>query len=308
MEERVRKARLSLRLPLVVGGIGFALCALAFMALGIYVYWDSPKIIGFLAAWIPFAFSILIAFFPSTKEMKHPWLQWTWRATVVVLGFGGSAMFWHQEELSDRENAAQTQSAVNKAVSQANEHSDKKFNEMQGKVTDLGNSLTKSFSDQMGKTETDLTSSIGKVGKPDPPERPRFTFSLWEENVKTFPLESEVLSPDVDGSYHISFAVRNDSAVQAQGIEEWVHICDLCAFAVDPPGFDRPKGMDERERHRSIPGMNGGVTLVEGNEIRVKAPNLSRFSMIFKVTCGTCGEVEATKEYWIVQKPTLIQQ
>jgi hypothetical protein len=44
--------RMSLRVPLVVGGASLAACGLAFLGFGLYIYWDSPKLINFLAAWI----------------------------------------------------------------------------------------------------------------------------------------------------------------------------------------------------------------------------------------------------------------
>ena len=64
--------RMSIRTPLVIGGAGIAACGIAFLSFGLYILWDSPRLINFLAAWIPFVLSILFAFVPSGKEMKHP--------------------------------------------------------------------------------------------------------------------------------------------------------------------------------------------------------------------------------------------
>ena len=67
--------RMSLRTPLVVGGVGLGMCACAYLGFGLYIYWDSSKLIKFLAAWIPFVLSILFAFVPSGKEMKREWIK-----------------------------------------------------------------------------------------------------------------------------------------------------------------------------------------------------------------------------------------
>ncbi len=80
-------------------------------------------------------------------------------------------------------------------------------------------------------------------------------------------------------------------------------------LAGDPKGFDKPEGTDDRERHRTIPGMNPGVVVLEGNEVEVKVPSqLSKFSMVFKATCNNCDGVQTTKEYWITIYPSLSQQ
>jgi len=118
---------MSLRRPLMVAGAGFGLCACAYLVCGLFLYWNSPELINFLAAWIPFVLSVLFAFVPAGKEMKHEWMKWSWRGGVVAIGFFWSVMLWHQQDLNSQTSAAQTQGALGSAVSQANSHADQQF-------------------------------------------------------------------------------------------------------------------------------------------------------------------------------------
>ena len=177
---------MSVRRPIWIALTGFAACALSFLLFGLYLYWNSPKLINFLAAWIPFVLSILFAFVPSVKEMKHAWIKWTWRSGVLAVGFFWSVMLWHQQDLTDQANSKQTQEAIQTAVTDANRHADEKIGGVQHQVETLGTNLgetTKEISSQLGKTETDLTNTIGKVGKPEPPEPAKLEFSLWKEGM-----------------------------------------------------------------------------------------------------------------------------
>lgn len=306
--EKQNATRKSIRQPLIVAAIGVGLCAAAFMLCGLIVYWNSAKLINFLAAWIPFAFSVLFAFVPSAKEMKHEWTKWVWRSGVVVIGFAWSVMLWHQQDLIDQSSTNQISSAVGAAVQQANEHSDGKFGEAKRQIDELGSGLHKDIAQGLSQAEKDLGASIGKVGKPDPPEKAKLVFSLWSNNASysNFPIESENLSPDANGIYHIQFVVKNDSSVAAQGIEVWVAICDSCEFAGEQKGFDHFAGMGERERHRSIPSMNSGTNLLEGNELTVR-PKLGPrqpFAVSFRSACNTCGpEVDRSRQFWIHPMP-----
>lgn len=266
--------------------------------------WGNLHLVNFIVAWLPAVFSILVAFIPD-KDLGTR-MRLTWRGILIFCGVLYSVFLWHQQDLTDRATAQQTQDAVNQAVQQANAHSDTKFDQVQRQVNGLDQSLDKTtatIGKQLDQTESDLDKSIGKVGKPDPPERPNFTFSLWKDDLTAdkYPLLSESLTPEPDGNFKVRFAIRNDSSVVAQGIEEWIQICDRCVFAKEPSGFDKPEGSNDRTRHRIIPTVNAGVTVIEGNEFEVKPPLPgNRFSMIFRVTCSTCGPVQVTKEYWVI--------
>lgn len=272
--------------------------------------WDNLHFVNFIVAAIPTVLSILFAFIIDKDLESH--MRFRWRLSIVGVGMLYSLFLWHQQDLTDKANADQTDKAISTAVERANAHSDQKFGEIQGRVDGLGNKVDKqseNFVSQIGKTETDLATSIGKVGKPDPPERPKLTFSLWKDELRgeDFPLEEDAISPDANGNYQVRFAIRNESSVVAQGIEIWVRVCDLCTFGTEPKEFESFKGMDVRERHRSIPALNPGVTLIEGNEFSVKIPpQLTRFSMMFRSTCNTCGPVAVTKMYWVTALPASV--
>ena len=305
-----QRGRMSYRPALLCAAAGLTLCVSCWLAWGIRTYWDSPHLINFLASWIPLVFSILFAFVPSGREMKHEWVKWTWRTGVIAVGLFCSVLLWHQQAVNDEASTLQINHAVSTAVSSANSHTDQKFSgvatqvdSVQQKIQDIGKELE--------QDANNIDANIGKVGKPAPAVRPKLDFSLWNEesSQNIFPEQSEALAPDALGNYDITFAIRNDSSVAAQGIEEWVHICDGCMFVGEPKGFDRPQGMSDKERHRSIPGMNPGVTIIEGNKFKVRPPpNSARFALVFKSTCGTCGGVTTTKEFWIVESSFSLPQ
>ena len=168
-----------------------------------------------------------------------------------------------------------------------------------------------SLQSQIGKTEDDLNTSIGKVGKPEPPERPKLQFSLWRDDLgpDEFPLKSTSVQPDKDGNLPVSFIVKNDSGVQAEGGEIWAYICDVCSFAKEPTAFDKPDGLTNHARHRSIPAMNPGVSIRENNTISIKVnqAGVAFTQIIFKSTCKTCGPPETSKQFMIHVEPSLSQ-
>jgi len=280
--------------------------------------WGNLHIVNFIVAGIPTVLSILFAFVID-KDLERRMKAW-WRVSIIGAGLLYSTFLWHQQDLTDKENARQTNEAVTSAVQQANVHSDQKFGDMQKQVTGLGTSVAglgtslsqteQSLQSRLDKTEHDLDASIGKVGKPAPAEHPKLIFSLWKDGLfgSEFPLESESLSPDAEGSYHVVFFIKNDSQVQALGVEEWITICRDCSFASEPRGFDKPKGVTDQERHRVLPGgMNPNTAMLEGNEFDVKVPKwIPRFAVAFKATCNNCSSISFTKDLWITKAPYTI--
>jgi hypothetical protein len=297
--------RLSLRIPLVVGGTGFAACALAFLGIGLHIFWNSPRLINFLAAWIPFILSILFAFVPSGKEMKHQWIKWTWRGGVVVVGFFWSVMLWHQQDLSDQANAAQTKGALGSAVSQADDHADKQFKRVQDQVSDVKNDLKTTEDDittRLDQSTSSINAGLGKVGKPDPPELAKLVFSLWKEPLKVadFPILSTPIQQQDDQTIQADYYFRNVSNASADTIDVWIHICSICSFAKEPEGFDKPVGIDEQTRHRQFGFLNGGVAFQKSTVLfklnSQMPPTGMTVGLSFSYSCKTCGGVKSTND------------
>ncbi len=292
---RAQAQKMSLRPPIIVGAIGFGLCAVAFFVLGVHTYWDSPRLINFLAAWIPFVLTVLFAFVPSAKEMKHPWIKWMWRGGVMAVGFGWSAMLWHQQALTDTENQQQIQ----KAVANANAPLERKFTAVQqdvgilgGQVQTLGKSLdntSKILSDAVKASSDRLDASIGKVGKPESPIPARLVFTLFDLAATVDkPVLSKTIQPDSDGNFPVEWAFINASESTADQIDVWIQVCDKCSFAKEPEGFEKIPGADEHVRHRLIQSINGSVAF-EKVTILVKCSLSNPFQIGFKYACKTCG-------------------
>lgn len=303
--------RMSLRAPLILGAVGFAVCGVAFLAFGLYILWDSSRLINFLAAWIPFVLSVLFAFVPSGKDMKHPWIKWGWRCGVVIIGFCWSVMLWHQQDLTDKANVKQIQDAVEKSVTDANNHSDEKIGGVQKQVETVEQNLddTKTeISAQLGKTETNITNSIGKVGKPAPPELAQLQVSLWEEgqDVASEPVETESITQNTDGSVTVQFLIRNVSDVGAEDPDLWVLICAQCAYTKEPDGFEKPPDIGiGQERHIHIHGtLNPGVAF-KILSVSFKSDVFSSpYAIGFKDSCTNCGAIKPLKKFIVNVEPT----
>jgi hypothetical protein len=292
----------------------FLACSAVVFARIVFLYgdgiWNDAHAINFLAAWIPSVVSVLVAFVPD-KDLERR-VKLRWRLSIILCGFVYSFVVWHQQDLNDRAASKTTGDAVGRAVSQANSHADEKFEGVQKQVTGIGESLDKTqkaLSDEVDKSSAALTASIGKVGKPDPPEIPKLRFSLWRDDLRqdTVPLESTSVQADKDGAFEVPFFIMNDSSVVAQNVEIWVQLCDSCSFAKEPEGFDKPEGTVDRVRHRSLGSIAAGAAIRDKNTVlvRVNVPNASSFSIVFKSTCLTCGRIQLTKEFWINTGPIL---
>lgn len=302
--------RMSLRAPLLWGAAGFAACGVAFLAFGLYILWDSPRLINFLAAWIPFVLSVLFAFVPSGKEIKHPWIKWGWRSGVVVVGFFWSIMLWHQQDLSDKANAKQTQEAIGTAVSKANAHADPQFTAVQSQVADVRGNLAaveKDLESKMDQSTSAISTGIAKVGKPEPPETAKLVASLWEDTADlNHPVTEQTISPDSDGNYPVSFTLINVTDTAAKAVDFWVQICSQCAFAREPDGFVKNAGISEQARTKNIQQLNPGANLEKQTIIvRNNASGLpAGFEIAIHYSCETCGKMQPFQKLIIHYPPS----
>src|ERR1022692_1354441 len=106
--------RMSMRIPSFIGIATVVFCALIWLCRGMYVYWDDPKIVNFLAAWIPLVLSILVAFVPEHQMTVKKKIMW--RGSVILVGFIWSVVLWHQQDITDRIARADQERMVTNAV------------------------------------------------------------------------------------------------------------------------------------------------------------------------------------------------
>jgi hypothetical protein len=301
---------------------GFLLvCICVVIARFIYLYWgsfwNSAHTINFLVAWIPSVLSVLVAFVPE-KDLERR-MRLRWRFAVVAFGFIYSLMLWHQQGLNDLANSQQTQTAISTAVSQANDHSDKQFDRTQGQITDVRNNLEateKNLASKVDESTSTISTGLGKVGKPEPPELPRLEFSLWKDNIQEaeFPILTAIVQQEDDGTIPVEYFFRNSSSVSADSVEVWVHICSLCSFAKEPDGFEKPAGINEQSRHRVLSSFNPGVSF-QKSEVAFKfnSPTPIIKMQVFKVgisfsySCKNCGGAKTTRDFMLSVIPSLGQ-
>jgi len=257
-------------------------------------------------ACIPFFASILFALWPEVNRTHI-----AWRLAIVLGGLLWSLLLGRQDYLNLQASRSDTQAAITTAVGSANKHSDQQIAGLDSKVDESTSSLNKRLDDvaatvssQVAKSETDITTDIGKVIVP-PPKYAELQFTFFDEDQSKFPISSETLTPDANGIFSADFTATNISDTTADEAETWVILCDECAFAGEPSGFDRPVGTVETMRHKKFGNVNPG-TSVEKMTIEIKPMRpFSEIRLAFKYSCGTCGRIPPLQSFTIWAAPSL---
>jgi hypothetical protein len=275
--------------------------------------WGSLRLVNTVVNLTPTFLAILFAFVVDKDLADRMRWRWLFRSFVICCGIGLSLLLWHQQSLADIQSQNQIQTAVNQAVDKANAHSDEQFGKVQTKVgtldtkvdglgTQIGNTKD-SISESLNKATGDLNTSLGKVGKPDPPELAKLQFSFVSLDATTEPIETLAVQQAPDGTISFPFIVRNISNVQAEGVDIWVNICKVCTYAEEPADFEHVKGAREWERHRVIPAINAGVGFGIMT-IKLKAPlGFPSIGTSFVGSCKNCGPLMRTKDYLLLVSP-----
>jgi hypothetical protein len=312
-------ARISWKRPIYASIPGPVCCLGIIIARWLFLHWGEPDLllilINFGVAWLPFGVSILVAFVPDMRK-AHP----LWRTAIIAAGLVYSLLLFKQQVLqmdAYRNDQATNQRSISQALQKANEHTDVEIghvrNDVQSVKGDVGGVRhdLQETKDSMVKGLTEststITTSLGKLGKPDQPEKSTMVFSLWPlENPDDPPTLVKSLSPDKDGIITVDFVFANTSNTRAENMDIWIEICKKCEFAVEPPGFDKPAGTIEQTRHRIIPGLNPGTTF-EKSEIKIKPQTTfgwralgTYFEIGFRYSCQTCGKPQRTQVVKIV--------
>jgi hypothetical protein len=255
--------------------------------------WDDPKIVNFLAAWIPFVLSILLAFVPD-HEMSTA-KRIIWRGGVIFAGFAWSVVLWHQQVVTEHAAQADQENIVASAVTKANVHSDQQIGNVRQDLTKTASKedLSKTagvLTNILAKSQADLTSNINKL-KPTAPEIPKFEFSIYSAAARLgTPVLSDTVTQDKDGTYSVSVNFTNSSDVPAEVTDIWLQVCDACSFATEPSGMDKPSGIDEHARHMLIGTLNAGASFQKITlAIKTTLVPPTQFMVGFRYTCKSCG-------------------
>jgi hypothetical protein len=283
--------KMSYRIPIWVAVGAVTLCAIAWLCEGIYFYWHDVRLVNFLAAWIPFVLSTLIAFVPE-REMSTL-KKYLWRSGVIGVGFAWSVVLWHQQVVMDEVTKVDQTRIVTQAVTQSNIHSDEQIagvrKDFQSESATLDEKI-KGLSGQLSSTETHISGSISKIILPDP-QYAKLQFSFYS-TMGDFPLTTISSSPDKDGVFSVDFYAKNTSDTTAtKQADMWLYVCDDCSV-VEAPGFDQPKGLEEHARHKMVPNLNPGVAY-EKMTLRVKPKHpFPFFDLGFRYACEFCGKIK----------------
>jgi hypothetical protein len=301
---------MSVRPALWVAGGSALSWALVWTGWGIYLYWNDVRLVNFLAAWIPFVLSTLLAFVPEHKMTTTK--KWLWRSSVMLVGLSWSVVLWHQQVVTDETARKDQENMVISAVTKANEHSDQKIESVKkdvgGVKTDVGGvksdlkDATDALTGLLSKNQSEITSGLSKVGKPDPPETVRFQASLWPDSADvSWPIVKRTIAPNADGNIPVDVTFRNISGTSVSNADIWIELAPHCTFVSEPEGFDRPAGQPESTRHRVITLINPGVTMAKMTlMIKVEKP-FTTFDIAFRYSCQWCTSGLESQHLWITQ-------
>jgi len=306
---RMEKSRSRILFGLrVLGALFVVFLAWKFFRVG-YGYgveaWSSARAFSFLKDWLPAVVGVMVGVVPGS-EWEHK-MKTRYRISIVIVGFIYSGILYRSQTLSDTDSTKQLRDAIGSAVTQANAHSDEQFGKVtdkvdgvDGKVSKVGSALADTATalsadiqrtaDAIQKTSDRLDTSIGKVGKPDPPIPAKLVFSLYEVTATIDkPALYKTVAPDQDGNYAVNWTFANSSESTADSIDVWIRVCDKCSFVKEPPGFEKTAGSDERVRHRMFGSINPGVSFEKMNLLVKSEATDGYFQVAFRYSCKTCG-------------------
>lgn len=298
--------KMSYRVPLMVAAGEVSACLVLWLGWGIHIYWNDPRLVNFLAAWIPFVLSTLLAFVPEHQMTTTK--KWCWRASVMTVGLSWSVILWHQQVVADRESERAQRTIVDQAVTKSNQHADEYLGALRGDLTKKIEGMEGSIGSQLGQTINQSTErindGIGKFGKPEPPEKAKIVFSLWPFNEDSSANTVTSIEADKDGVVPVSFTLKNTSGTTASNMDIWLGICRTCEFVGEPEGFDKPAGMPDEGRHRTIALLNP-QTILAKSTVRVKNNTLNApgFTMTFRYSCQACADNKDQVVTIYVSKP-----
>jgi hypothetical protein len=288
--------RMSLRLPLWVAASSTTVCALVWLCWGIYVYWNDVRLFNFLAAWIPFALSILLAFFPAEKMGTTK--KVSWRGGIIAVGFIWSGVLWHQQFISDTKANKDQENLVTKAVTQSNEHSDQKFGEVrkdvQGVKTDV-----QGVKDAIRQSTSNLSENIGKVKIPIPlSDKAGYDVSFWPSSLSEWPISEKSL-PKVNGvvTFNFTFRIKDHMAKKTR---LWLRLCNGCRYAEEPPGFQNlsphpGKGDEPTERMLVVGDFLPSAAYTPISVHVIPPAGQAAFLVGVLVGCENCDPIDADK-------------
>ena len=298
--------------------VGFSVACVVGILVWLWTHWTDPdrdfKITNFLAAFYPVPLSVFIAFLPDMERSEK--MRPVWRFGIVGAGLFYSLILWHQQAVNLASSRSDQQKIVAAAVQKSNDHADQQIEGVRKRLTDVSGhsdeqfeqvaehsdnqiavvrgdlkNTTKGISDLLSKTSVDLSSSISKVGKPDPPVPARLRFCPFSADCKAtnpLPFYEQLLKPDKDGIFSVDVTMVNISLTTVHAVDTWLDICRVCSFAKEPEGYSKLSGMSDQTRWKQIQLLNPGSALAKV-PVEVKVPKeFESFDISGRYSCEVC--------------------
>ncbi len=288
--------RLSLRAFAWIAGTTVCAGALAWLCRGLYVHHrDDLKLVNFLAAWIPFVLSLLVAFVPESKMSTTKKILW--RTVVIAVGFVWSVVLWQQQLLAEKTATADQERIVTTAVAKSNEHSDQQIGAVRSDVQGVKKDLETKINDTISKSTSSLTESIGKVKLPQS-EKATYQASFWPATLTDWPVREKSL-PKLNGVVTVSFSFRVKGHMAKQ-TRLWLRLCRDCKYAKEPQGFQNlaqhpGEGDDPNERMLVVGDFLPNIAYTPITVDVIPPADQTFFLIGVIVGCENCDPVDPDK-------------
>jgi hypothetical protein len=144
-------------------------------------------------------------------------------------------------------------------------------------------------SEELRKKMAVLQAQLDKslVAKP----KAKLEFGFYDSDLKPHEVRLTKYIPVDAGVVKFSFAVMNNSDVNAAQPTLWIRACKECKFHRDPPGSTREQGAPEFERIYSVPEIEPLVAVAQ-LDVEIEVPRwMTRMPVSLDYRCTGC-EVE----------------
>ena len=283
-----------------VWGAFFASCAVAgFVLLGIV--WPDQFLL-WLSTFIPVFLGLVVILVPAKNEDAQTHMRWRYALGVALILYGG--LVWAQQtrqasdsqvdrETAIKDTAAQTSADVSERV---NKQYQDMIDDLNMQILSLRRQLSdqaRDFAAQLKQTGTDLAGSISKVGTAAV-KYAELQFKGWSDEQNGPTNSPPTIVADQSGVFTLNFTFMNNSETATGTGDVWLYLCDACQLSEEPRGFDRPTGLNERERHLTFQQLNPGVTMQKQTiKIKINGGPFAWAELSFQYSCAACGKVSS---------------
>ncbi len=288
--------RRSFRLALWISTIGPVAGLLVLILHWFYLREDLTfwlSLTNIIVVLFPLALSIFFAFVPDMRT-KHI----GWRIALIAAGVAFSVVVYQQQRLSAIAGKKDQETAIGKAITGANAHSDAQIGEVKQEVQGVRSDV-QDVKKAVSSSESDLNKSIGLVKIPKE-EKATMESSFYPVKLTEWPIREKSI-PAVDGVVSLSFTFRVEGHT-AKNARVWLRLCTTCKYAKEPAGFQNLAPNEENgahERYRMIGDFLPNVSYQAMSVDVIPPPGAASFPVGVILGCDNCDPVDGDKPQFL---------